>query len=332
MVSVVVPAYNAEKTIERCIRSVLECARGQAECIVVNDGSRDGTSEVVDRLMPQFPGLIKVDVPNGGVARARNIGIERCTGEWVLFLDSDDTLVPEWFSLYQKYVEDSEADVHIFDYLNISPNCSQFQNGFSIAPGDPIENEYIYRMMLTSPELNSSCAKFYRWKLLEEHHITFPEGIKFGEDAIFVQRYCMAAERFALHPEAVMCYYYNPMGAMRSGAMIQRLNDAVKSLQHRITCAEQLELNGWKSEIYQYYFRALTSMMTDVSKTEDRKSRNQAYSQLRSHAYTGMILNAVEFGKLSRMKQMEYILLTRFFRLSTVYFRLKAKLRKENSY
>ncbi len=92
-VSIVIPAYNAEGTIEECARSALAQEwPGDLEVIVVNDGSTDGTREVLARI----PGLQLVDVPNGGAARATNIGITRCNHDIVVSLDADAVLEPGW--------------------------------------------------------------------------------------------------------------------------------------------------------------------------------------------------------------------------------------------
>lgn len=90
--SIIIPAYNAAETLDATIRSALAIKQSAVEVIVVDDGSTDSTPSICD----SFDGLIKCRVvENGGVSRARNLGAEMATGEWLLFLDSDDLLLPE---------------------------------------------------------------------------------------------------------------------------------------------------------------------------------------------------------------------------------------------
>ena len=90
-ISVIIPVYNGEKYIERCVYSVLlqPCANA-LEIIIINDGSKDRTAEICDKISQEYGNVTVIHKENGGVASARNIGIEKATGQYVAFLDSDD--------------------------------------------------------------------------------------------------------------------------------------------------------------------------------------------------------------------------------------------------
>ena len=100
-ISVVIPAYNAEKHIARAIESVLAQTRPAEEIIVVDDGSSDGTAEVVRSFGDK---VILIQQPNAGVSVARNKGIEHATGDWIAFLDSDDEWLPEKLKLQSEHL------------------------------------------------------------------------------------------------------------------------------------------------------------------------------------------------------------------------------------
>lgn len=90
MYSVVIPVYNAEKTLRRCVDSLLRQDCSEVELILVNDGSKDGSLEICREYARQYDCVRVIDKPNGGVSTARNAGLDAAQGIYVLFVDSDD--------------------------------------------------------------------------------------------------------------------------------------------------------------------------------------------------------------------------------------------------
>lgn len=99
-VSIIVPAYNVDKYIEKCLNSLVNQTISNIEIIVINDGSKDGTKKIIDKFAKKYPKLIKpIHKENEGVSVARNLGIEMASGEYIGFVDSDDYIDP---SMYEK--------------------------------------------------------------------------------------------------------------------------------------------------------------------------------------------------------------------------------------
>jgi glycosyltransferase involved in cell wall biosynthesis len=107
-ISAVIPAYNAEKYVAAAIESALAQTIPPSEIVVVDDGSKDGTAGVASRVAP---GVKVLRQPNGGPAAARNTGIRNSTGEWIAFLDADDTWVPNKLELQAPFTEDSSIGI-----------------------------------------------------------------------------------------------------------------------------------------------------------------------------------------------------------------------------
>lgn len=112
--SVIIPAYNASRYIARCIESVKAQAFTDFECIIVNDGSTDDTLALSQSLTAGDARFVLVDIPNGGVSNARNKGLERATGEYVLFVDADDWVEPTWLQALSRHC--NGVDVVQFDF------------------------------------------------------------------------------------------------------------------------------------------------------------------------------------------------------------------------
>ena len=97
-ISVVIPSYNAEKYIARCIDSVLNTGYDNLEIICINDGSKDGTLSVLREYEKKYDSIKVIDTPNEGASKARNLGIEKACGDFITFLDSDDWIHPQFFN------------------------------------------------------------------------------------------------------------------------------------------------------------------------------------------------------------------------------------------
>lgn len=115
MVSIIIPAYNAEKTIEKCLRSVLEQTYSHFELIVVNDGSQDDSLAICKRFESEDDRITVVDKPNEGVSAARNKGIDMAKGEYIMFIDADDWIDRDYLETMTSAI--GEADISISSFV-----------------------------------------------------------------------------------------------------------------------------------------------------------------------------------------------------------------------
>lgn len=130
-ISVIIPAFNAEKWIYNCVKSVLNQNDNNFEIIIVNDGSKDNTLTLCKELGYNDNRIMIVDKKNGGVSRARNEGIKRATGKWVVFLDSDDCLCKDAFEKFRKIESNiCNYDIVIFNYIINSAGMPQRECAF----------------------------------------------------------------------------------------------------------------------------------------------------------------------------------------------------------
>lgn len=98
MISVIVPVYNTEQYLEQCIDSILDSAFEDFELILIDDGSDDGSTEICRRYCEKDRRIKVIVQEHAGVSAARNRGIEKCSGEWVVFVDSDDSILNDFFT------------------------------------------------------------------------------------------------------------------------------------------------------------------------------------------------------------------------------------------
>ena len=108
-ISVIVPVYNVEAYLERCVESILQQTYAHFELILINDGSTDSSGQICDHLASQYENIKVYHIENSGVSNARNMGIQLATGSWVTFIDSDDFVTQDYLATLASAVEGGEC-------------------------------------------------------------------------------------------------------------------------------------------------------------------------------------------------------------------------------
>ena len=118
LISIIVPVYNSEKALDRCINSILEQTFQNWELLLINDGSTDRSREICDEYAAKDQRIKVFHKTNGGVSSARNVGLDNAKGEWITFCDSDDEILNNTFALYDRIInEHNEIDLISCGYL-----------------------------------------------------------------------------------------------------------------------------------------------------------------------------------------------------------------------
>lgn len=197
--SVIIPIYNAEKTLKRCIQSLLLQVKNSIEVILVNDGSTDGSAHICRDSMEKKPeNVVYIEQTNGGVSSARNRGLDVAKGKFVLFVDSDDYVFDNYFSLIDEAIDQTHADLIQFSYATevdgkrtmslYKPFCTLEQATYE---------EEICKAVCTKT-INSPCFKVFRKNIIDNNSIRFDERLSIGEDKLFVLRYALCAHSYAV--------------------------------------------------------------------------------------------------------------------------------------
>jgi len=208
--SVIMPAYNAEKYIERSMESVLSQDYENMELIVVNDGSSDSTAELVSAAAAKDSRVRLLTVPNGGPAMARNHGIEAIddASDFVMFIDADDELLPGAID-YAMEAGEKGAELVMFGFTILSADGSRrdyFEPELWLSPdtlGQALPRLYMANM------LNQVWAKLFSARLLRENKLRFPD-FRWGEDRLFIFDCLEKAEKVAVLPRCCYLYVMHP--------------------------------------------------------------------------------------------------------------------------
>ena len=251
LVSIIVPVYNAQKGLSRCLESICSQTYQKLEIIVLNDGSMDDSLAICEQFRAKDPRIVVVDKENEGVSRTRNAGLTLAQGDYIQFADSDDALDPDYTQNLVQAALEHNADLVIAPYWMVIPSNSTktgyfletLQTSLGIEPETPKTEvrkysflpEGIYSREDYARSLMQQPASFYygvlwnklyRRDLIQMAHIRF-EHVVYAEDQLFNTRYLQVAQRFAAIDEAAYCYIQNPQSVCHTQV------SAADMLRHR---------------------------------------------------------------------------------------------------
>ena len=207
-VSIIIPVYNVEDYLEKCIKSIIAQSKASFELILIDDGSTDRSGFLCD-LYEKKDDRIKVfHTDNFGVSSARNKGICEAKAQWIMFVDADDYIEQNTLALLFDKAIESNSDIicaaFFNDYKNEISICEnsigeegtfnlKSVRGRFISKCRVSESEYLPNDYNNGPFLLSTCSKLYRKSFIEKNNITFPLNIKYGEDNAFnIKAICYA--------------------------------------------------------------------------------------------------------------------------------------------
>lgn len=272
MISVIIPVYNTEKYLARCIESVLNSACQDFELILVDDGSGDRSSEICSRYCERDGRIRLLRQEHRGVSAARNRGIEESNGEWVVFVDSDDFISNDFFSSIsqEKY---RVCDMLVFDYLRSKKKAGKTTDLRNEKNAEEIEYNAADRKQMMESFLNGSqlirdgnmnllspCAKAYKRSILDQYHIRFPSNLVIEEDRIFNLEYLLHIQSCIYIRKKVYFVEVRPESAMRGFYPNFLQND----LRYQKQLKSILEWQGMIDEVEEAYYNSVLSCMADV--------------------------------------------------------------------
>lgn len=209
LISVIIPAYNAEKYIERCLKSIQAQTYNNLEIIVVNDGSRDHTKELVYKMKQQDPRIKLIYKENEGVSAARNDGVASATGKYLYFIDSDDYIDSMMVEKLYRAICEYKSQLSVCGFVSVFEHKED--GSFSLYDSETKidRNRYLAEMSayLYSVYYGSLWNKMYITKVVKDNKLTFRKDISLAEDFIFNLDYLGYVEYVTMLPEC-MYYYY----------------------------------------------------------------------------------------------------------------------------
>lgn len=277
MVSIIVPIYNAEQYLRRCVDSILNQEYTDYELLLVNDGSTDASGDICEEYGDRDPRVIVIQKENTGVSDSRNRALDRARGKYLQFLDSDDWITPDATRLFVRAAEEYGCDMVISDFYRVV--------GERLSPKGDIEEEGVLTREEFAAHMMENPADFYygvlwnklyRRDIVEEHKLRMDTDISWCEDFMFNLEYIRHAG--SVYSLRVPIYYY----VKTKGSLVSQGMSITNTFK-------------MKRNVFEYYNR----FYKDVFEEEDyEKSRLQVYRFFFDAAGDGIVPPAILPGSI----------------------------------
>lgn len=280
-ISVIVPVYNANKGLRRCVDSILAQTYVNFELLLINDGSTDGSNEICDEYAKKDVRVRVFHKRNGGVSSARNIGLENATGEWISFVDSDDWVRESYLKhLYDEVQGDVDLVIAFAEMVNHPDSDKYYYEQSKL-------NKKDFSELFVKFDLSWRTApwgKLFRSELIKSASLRFVEGMHIGEDACFLYEFILHCRNILISDKKDYFYLYDNCGSLtkRSNSIDSELlayNEIYKVMRKlidRLQINDPIALKNMRWSEATYLQRVLNSLYNKV----DRKRRIQVLGQL----------------------------------------------------
>lgn len=256
-VSVIVPVYNAEKTLSRSVESVLAQTELDWELWLVNDGSSDGSLALCREYEAADPRIHVIDKPNGGVGSARNAGLDAAAGEYVAFLDSDDAYEPNFLKTLLTLAKRESAPVVCGSVREVYPEKNGEEKADILKAGVfRTQEDILHSFFLGDPNWLFVCwNKLYRRDLIGGTRFS---ALAIGEDALFCVELLTRCSVYAVTDE-IVCRYY-----IYAGSSIHKPAFSLRRLDHLTSWLSIYDLAGTVSGLLRRYMSVRIVHIADI--------------------------------------------------------------------
>ena len=291
-ISIVISAYNAEAYIEKCLNSILNQANQEVELIVVDDGSIDQTAEIVKAYQKQEDVEIRlIQQVNQGVQAARQVGMEACSGDYLLWMDSDDWLESQALSRLIQVVHKYPSDMICFNYQCVT--CDGDVSS-SLLHLEAVSDQTLIQCLLTGKLNGALWNKLIKKDFLIRNNITLPKNLYYGEDlASLVLISTFKPTVFVLN-DVLYNYYLRPNSVSNSKqSAIYRLPESLNYVELLLSSSgeytKELELFFY---LHLYYYRVILETNSQVK---------QYFKSIWERKQISMIKNPLFYDFLMRL-------------------------------
>lgn len=304
LISVIVPVYNVEDYLDRCMESIMQQTYKDLEIILVDDGSTDSSGKKCDEYAQKDPRIKVLHKENGGVSSARNMGLDTATGDYIGFVDSDDLLEPGMYELLIKNA--------VENHVNIS--CCQMQTkniDGTVTPIDRTASCLFSKMQIVEGFffddfikgfIVSPCNKIIKKSILDENHIRF-QNYALAEDFLFIFETLTHVE--SVYYDATVGYYYlhRENSAMTSKFTKKRFDyvDAITKIEN--ICKDKYEKDIAKKAHNWVFYHTLVNYRAMII-----HGMQKEYCEVAKKYKSYLKSNQSCFKSLNKKRKIDYLL------------------------
>lgn len=317
-VSIIIPVYNAEKYLKKCIDSVLGQTLKEIEIILINDGSTDNSATILDEYAKNHKNIKVIHQTNSGPAKARNIALENANGEFIGFLDADDYVASDMFETLYNTASQHNVDIVISDYFNVKKDLIKHQGHFNIPTNQIINKNQIYDLLTKANELRIlwfAGKGIYRANIIKNNNISYPT-LKLGEETVFVLDCMLSANSMYYLNKPFYYYIQTPNSLTRTKYkenLLKQLEDLYFEKKEIYT---KHNYNLFKNDLNEYTMKHTIPMLisNELNLKNKISQKIKIYKKIRNsemvkNAYSSCSINLIN----SKLKYLALLLKLRMY-------------------
>ena len=298
-ISVIVPVYNAEQFLKKCIDSILNQTYNNIELILVDDGSLDNSLSICEEYSKKDRRVKVLHKVNGGVSSARNIGLEHASGDLISFIDADDALENDMYEYLLKIMEESNADISHCGYKRLNESDEVLNEFFGTGEIILLDFTTTLEYMFQGKKFNCGLwNKLYKSEVIS--NVRFDESLKNNEDILFNGLVFQNARKIVFGDETKYLYYEHSSSACNTLSSEQQIKDSINAsiILQENSKNERVKLcaDKWRFTSSMSYYKLLTKQ-----KRKNEKITKDIRSWLKN--------NKSALPLLGKKKKLEYYLL-----------------------
>lgn len=273
-ISVIVPCYNIESYLPRCIESILAQTYKNLEVILISDGSTDGTDEVIREYAKKDSRIIPVFKQNSGVSDTRNRGLDIATGDYIGFVDGDDYIEPEMYETLLKNAIENNADISHCGYQMVFPSRVDYY--YNTGKKVIQDNKKGIRDIIVGDYVEPSpCIKIYRKNII--NNLRMPPDIKINEDVIF-NFYAFVNSQKSVYEDLPFYHYILRKGSAATSKINQnKLFDPVRVRKEIFEYSLKNLDNEIQSVAYSSYLNSIINLYRVVSNSKLKEYKEDSF-------------------------------------------------------
>lgn len=267
--SIIIPVYNTVKELPRCINSILEQKFCSFELILVDDGSTDGSSQLCDKLASDDSRIMCIHKKNGGASEARNTGIFSATGNYVMFVDSDDMWkdANALEDIYNIIIAKPELDVLCFGVEILDENGKLVKERKPVLPKNikHDKNSILKHMVYTNQYFSASYVKVLRRQFITDNKLFFVKGLVSGEDIEWSARVMVHCNTIEVYSSTFYKRIRRASGSITSDIKEKNVIDVLDTIEKGIQYAKKNSENNELLDIYYEYWAYQYAMLLGLA-------------------------------------------------------------------
>lgn len=267
-VSVIVPVYNVEQYIRKCLDSLVNQTLKNIEIILVDDGSKDSSARIISEYSEKYSNVKYYKKENGGLSDARNYGMKYATGKYIAFIDSDDYVDVNLYKKMYEKAEKDDSDMVECNFYWVYPNKTKADIGEKYSG----KNEMIEKARVLA------WNKLYKKEILDEAKLQFPKGLRY-EDVEFFYKLVPYLERVSFVKEPLIYY------VQRENSLVNTLNEKARDifevLDNVISYYKEKKIYEKYKEALEFTYARLLlcSSFKRITKIQDKNTRNELLNE-----------------------------------------------------